>query len=53
MKKYIVVKKIGDFSATVEREFDDKNKAGAFASLLTSSEDGNWKYFVYELVAAF
>jgi len=53
MKKYVVLKKIGNCNAIVEREFDDKNKAGAFASLLSSSEDDGWKYFVYELVAAF
>ena len=38
MRKYIVLKQIGDFPATVTRSFDSKEEAEQFARLLVSSE---------------
>lgn len=47
MKQYAVLRKIGAFNASVVREFDDKESATEFASLLAKSEDKEFtKYFV-------
>lgn len=45
MKKYIVLKQIGDFPATVVRSFDNKEDMQQFAQLLVSSETN--KHIVY------
>lgn len=48
MKKYAVLKKIGMFGATVEREFDNIDDAHMFKNLLVVSEekDRNQYYLV-------
>lgn len=47
MKKFAVLKKIGIFSATVVREFDEEADALEFAGLLTRSEDlKETRYFI-------
>lgn len=47
MKQYAVLKKIGAFSADVVREFDDKESAITFASLLIKSETNkSTRYFI-------
>ena len=38
MKKYAVLKKIGMFGATVEREFDNIDDAHMFKNLLVSAK---------------
>lgn len=38
MEKFIVLKKIGDFSPTVERTFVERDDAFLFKSLLEKSE---------------
>ena len=38
MEKFIVLKKIGDFSPTVERIFSNRDDAFLFKSLLEKSE---------------
>lgn len=50
MKKFAVLKKIGNFSATVAREFDDLDDARKFKNLLVTSETGSWKYYVVEVL---
>ena len=50
MKKYAVLKKIGNFSATVEREFDNIDDARMFKNLLVTSESGNWEYYLVEVL---
>jgi hypothetical protein len=50
MKKFAVLKKIGIFSATVVREFDEEADALEFAGLLTRSEDHKeTRYFIAEV----
>lgn len=47
MKKFAVLQKIGAFSATVIREFDNEGDAIDFARLMESSEDNkSIKYYV-------
>lgn len=47
MKKFAVLQKIGAFSATVVREFDNEGDAIDFARLMESSEDNqSIKYYV-------
>lgn len=51
MKKYAVLRKIGSFNASVEREFDDFETAVAFAAILTASEEHNHTtYHVAEIL---
>lgn len=52
MKQFAVLKKIGDFDATVVREFDDKQPwvALAFANALQDTEEKSYiKYYVAEV----
>ena len=52
MKQFAVLKKIGDFDATVVREFDDKQPwvALAFANALQDTEEKSYiKYYVVEV----
>lgn len=50
MKKYIVIKKIGSFPADEVRQFDNLDDARQFKNLLASSENGNWNYYVVEVL---
>ena len=50
MKKYAVMKKIGTFSATVDREFDNIDDARMYRNLCVASESGNWQYYVVEVL---
>lgn len=50
MKKFAVLKKIGSFNATVEREFNNIDDARMFKNLLTTSESGGWEYYVVEVL---
>jgi hypothetical protein len=50
MKKYAVMKKIGGFNATVEREFDNIDNARMFKNLLVVSENGKWEYYLVEVL---
>lgn len=50
MKKYAVMKKIGNFSATVEREFNNIDDARMFKNLLVASESSNWEYYLVEVL---
>lgn len=50
MKKYAVMKKIGTFSATVDREFDKLDDARMYRNLCVVSESGNGKYYVIEVL---
>lgn len=50
MEKYMVIKKIGNFKADEVRQFDNLDNARQFKNLLTSSENGNWKYYVVEVL---
>lgn len=51
MKKYVVLQKIGSFSARSVREFDDVQDANTFAQLMRSSETNEFtQYFVFELM---
>jgi len=51
MKKYAVLKKIGTFSATVEREFNNIDDARMFKNLLVVSEEkGNNQYYLVEVL---
>lgn len=50
MKKYAVMKKIGGFNATVEREFDNIDNARMFKNLLVVSESGKWEYYLVEVL---
>ena len=50
MKKFAVLKKIGNFNATVEREFDNIDDARMFKNLLATSESKGWEYFVAEVL---
>lgn len=50
MEKYMVIKKIGSFHADEVRQFDDLDDARQFKNLLASSENGNWKYYVVEVL---
>ena len=50
MKKYAVMKKIGNFSATVEREFDNIDDARMYKNLCAVSETGHWQYYVAEVL---
>ena len=45
MKKYQVVKKIGNFAPSVEREFDDVLDAETFCDLLKKSETYSFTKF--------
>lgn len=49
MKKFAVLKKIGSFPATVEREFDDIDDALNFEVLMNKTEDN--KHISYTTVA--
>lgn len=49
MKKYAVVKRIGTFSAHVDREFDKLDDARMYRNLCVVSGDG-WDYFVVEVL---
>ena len=50
MKKFVVLRKIGSFAATVVREFDKPEPAAIFCSLLASSELNEFtKYFTAEV----
>lgn len=49
MKKFAVLKKIGDYNADVVREFDECSDAEQFRALLTRSETKEYiKYYVAE-----
>ena len=49
MKKYFVLKQIGNFEATVARSFKEQEQAETFAELLRVSEKNEHvKYFVCE-----
>lgn len=50
MKKYVVMKKIGTLSATVDREFDNKRDAIMYRNLCVVSESGDWQYYVVEVL---
>ena len=50
MKKYAVMKKIGTFNASVEREFDNIDDARMFKNLLVTSETGKWEYYLVEVL---
>lgn len=50
MKKYAVMKKIGTFNASVEREFDNIDDARMFKNLLVTSETGKWEYYLIEVL---
>lgn len=50
MKRFAVLKKIGTFSATVAREFDNIDDARMFKNLLAASESGQWEYYVAEVL---
>lgn len=50
MKKFVVLRKIGSFAATVVREFDQQEPAAIFCSLLIASEPNEFtKYYVAEV----
>lgn len=42
MKQFAVLKKIGDFNASVVREFDNEEDAIQFANLLQGSEEKDY-----------
>lgn len=47
MKKFAVLQKVGNFNASVVREFDNEGDAIDFARLMESSEDNeSIKYYV-------
>ena len=52
MKKYAVLKKIGNFSASVDREFDNIDDARMYKNLCVISEgsERTWDYFVVEVL---
>ena len=51
MKQFVVLKKIGVFSATVVREFDNKENAQQYRELMQTSEDyEHTKYYVAEVI---
>ena len=51
MKKYIVLKKIGSFSAREERQFDNLEDARAFRNLLNVSKDSEYaEYYIAEVI---
>lgn len=51
MKKYFVLKQIGNFDATVARGFDQQEQATTFAELLRVSETNeSVRYFVCEMM---
>ena len=53
MKKYAVLKKIGSFSASVDREFDNIDDARMYKNLCVVSEESvniKWDYFVVEVL---
>ena len=52
MKKYQVLKKIGAWSATVEREFDEEDDARLFMALLQKSETNkSVKLYVSKIIS--
>lgn len=51
MKKYVVLRKIGAYSADEVRGFDNLNDAKAFRDLLAVSEDHeSARYYVVEVL---
>lgn len=50
MKKYMVIKKIGNFNADEVRQFENLDDARQFKNLLASSENGSWNYYVVEVL---
>jgi hypothetical protein len=50
MKKYAVLKKIGNFSASCDREFNNLDDARMYRNLCVVSETGDWKYYVVEVL---
>ena len=51
MKQFVVLQKIGVFSATVVREFDNKGNAQQYCELMQTSEDNERvKYYVAEII---
>lgn len=51
MKKYLVIKKIAEYSASEEREFDNIDDARMYKNLCAMSEQKNYiKYYVCEVL---
>lgn len=51
MKKFVVLKKIGTFSAQAEREFDNIDDARMFRNLLNVSKTSEYiEYYVVEVL---
>lgn len=51
MKKYIVLHKIGTFSASEERQFDNLDDARMFRNLLNNSKDADYhEYYIAEVI---
>lgn len=50
MKKYAVLKQIGNFDPKVEREFDNIDDARMFKNILMASETNGWKYYLVEVL---
>ena len=51
MKKYIVLTKIGNFSASEVRQFDNLEDARAFRDLLNLSNDSPYTaYYIVEVI---
>lgn len=51
MKKYVILHKIGSFSAKEERQFDNLEDARMFRNLLNSSKDADYhEYYIAEVI---
>lgn len=51
MKKYLVLKKIGDYNASVIREFEEQSDAAKYCELMQNSEDSPYiAYYVASLM---
>lgn len=50
MAQYFVAKRLGEYTPSFVRGFDNIDDARQFRNLMASSEKGSWEYFVVEVI---